>query len=68
MVPNAATPTRRTAKGLSVFLFINPYRSKCYRIGIIEKFNQLGASSVTTVLLVTRARVLFDHHEQFIVS
>ncbi len=49
-------------------MFINPYRSKCYRIGIIEKFNQLGASSVTTVLLVTRARVLFDHHEQFIVS
>ena len=67
MVPNAATPMRATAKGPSVFLFINPYWSKRSTPGILEKFNPASGSSVT------RHVSCHGHHlcglsEQFIVS
>jgi len=32
MVPNAATPTRMTAKEPSVFLFINPHESNATQL------------------------------------
>src|SRR6266480_5505997 len=47
IVPNAATPTRTTAKGPSVFLFINLYRIKRDTAGILEKFNLASTGSVT---------------------
>ena len=45
MVPDATTPKRMTASGPTVFLFINPYKSKRSTSGILEKFNPASACS-----------------------
>lgn len=53
MVPNAVTPTITTAKGPSVFLFIDRYKTRGLTTGIIEKSNLANATLVTTPRLVT---------------
>ena len=58
MVANAATPTRTTANGLSVFLFIDSYKTRGRTNGIIEKFNLASASPVTTQYIVTHAEIV----------
>jgi len=58
MVPNAVTPIRTTAKGPSVFLFIDSYWTRSHITGIIEKFNLPSASPVTTVHILTRRTAL----------
>ncbi len=67
MVPNAATPIRTTTKGPSVFLFINPYKSRPDTAGILEKFNRTSTSSVTRPRVVSQD-LLYDHSERFILS
>jgi len=58
MVANAATPTRTTANGPGVFLFIDSYKTRGRTTGIIEKFNLAVASPVTTQYIVTHAEIV----------
>ena len=58
MVPNAVTPITTTAKGPSVFLFIDSYWNRGRITEIIEKFNLASASPVTTLHIVTKLTAL----------
>ncbi len=44
--------------GLSVFLFIDSYKTRGRTTGIIEKFNLASASPVTTQYIVTHAEIV----------
>jgi len=59
--------TRTTAKEPSVFLFVNPYKSKRDTAGILVKFNPASTSSVTRHKS-RHMHLLYDFSEWFIVS
>src|SRR5438105_15022507 len=53
-VPNAATPARKTDKGPSVCLFINPHKNKRETAEILDKCNPASTGSVTCYMSCQR--------------
>ena len=66
MIPNAATPTITTAKGPSVFLFIDPQKIRGGTTGIIENSTQKAQVESQRASPENR-QMSFDPPEQFIV-